>query len=88
MQNSRAVHMNHSHINSRGDCMERKYDATYRFPGSKGVVHVVAPPPMTEEEVNNVLREYDKAFWAAWKSLSTEQKLKINARCEDASQSK
>lgn len=58
--------------------MERKYDATYRFPGSKAVVHVIAPPPMSEEEKEKKIRAFYKAAWAAWNSLPEEERLKIN----------
>lgn len=59
---------------------ERKYDATYRF--GKTVVHVVAPPPMSEEELERRIAEYHRAGWAAWNSLSVEERLRINAECE------
>ncbi|MDA5109949.1 hypothetical protein [Brevibacillus thermoruber] len=42
--------------------MERKYDATYTFGNT--TVHVVAPPPMTEEAVDRVLDELHAAGWA------------------------
>lgn len=59
-----------------------QYAATYRFPGRKGVVHVVAPPPMTEAEKERIVCAYYEACWAAWNSLSVEERLKINAECE------
>lgn len=59
--------------------MEQEYAATYRFPDSKAVVHVVAPLPLTEEEKENVLREFHLAGWAAWNSLSPEERRQINA---------
>lgn len=58
--------------------MEFKYDATYRFQGSKAVVHVVAPPPMTDEVKEKVLSEFHMAAWAAWNSFPVDQRLKIN----------
>lgn len=42
--------------------VERKYDATYTFGNT--TVHVVAPPPMTEEAVDRVLDELHAAGWA------------------------
>lgn len=76
MQNSRAVHMNQRHIDVLGDCMEKKYAATYKF--GKTTVHVVAPPPMSAEEKQKRIREFHLAGWAAWNSLSVEERLKIN----------
>lgn len=58
--------------------MELKYAATYRFTGSKTVVHVVAPPAMTEAERNKLIYEFHLAAWAAWNMLSVEERLKIN----------
>ena len=78
MPSSRAVHTKNPHINSRGDGVERKYDATYRFPGSKTVVHVVAPLPMSEAEKEKVLHKFHLAAWAVWKSLPVEEQIKIN----------
>lgn len=75
---SSVVHKNQPHIFNRGDGMERKYDATYRFPGSKAVVHVVAPPPMSKEEFEKRLREFHRAGWAAWNSIPVDKRLKIN----------
>lgn len=60
--------------------MEQKYDATYRFPGSKTVVHVVAPPPMMEQEKEQILQNYDRAFWAAWNSIPVQKRKQINSR--------
>lgn len=67
------------HIDSsRGDPMaeDRKYDATYKI--GKTTVHVVAPPPMSEEKRERILNEYHYAGWAIWNSLSDEEKLRIN----------
>ncbi len=58
--------------------MEQKYDATYHF--GKVVVHVVAPPPMTEEKKQKILAEFYKHAWTAWNDLPVEQRLKINAQ--------
>lgn len=75
---TRAVHIDHWHIDRRGDFVETKYAATYRFSGSKTVVHVVAPPPMTEEEKELVIRDFHLAAWAAWNSIPTKERIKIN----------
>lgn len=52
----------HRHITG-GDHVEQpeKYDATYRI--GRTTVHVVAPPPMTQEEIDKVL---DEVYAAAW----------------------
>lgn len=81
MQTSRAVHIGHPHRHIRGDRVDTKYAATYKF--GKSTVHVVAPPPMTEEEKEKILREYDRAFWAAWNSLTVEERLRINQEAEE-----
>lgn len=54
----------------------KKYDATYKFGNT--LVHVVAPSPMTEEEKNRILKEYEQAGWDIWKSLSIEEQIQIN----------
>jgi hypothetical protein len=54
-----------------------KYDATYHLGNT--VVHVVAPPPMTEEAKEKILRELYHHAWNAWNLLSVEERLKINA---------
>lgn len=46
---------------------EEKYDATYHFGNT--TVHIVGPPPMTEEEIDKVLDEYHKAGWAIIQDL-------------------
>ncbi|QDR80200.1 hypothetical protein SPTER_15180 [Sporomusa termitida] len=74
---TRAVPGNRRHIHSaRGDRMEPKYAATYKF--GKSTVHVVAPPPMSEEQKELVLVNLHKAAWTAWNSLPVEERLKIN----------
>lgn len=62
--------------------MESKYAATYRFPGSRSVVHVVAPLPLTEECKDRILRGFYRTAWAAWSTLTVEQRLKINLRVD------
>lgn len=53
------------------------YDATYHLGNT--VVHVVAPPPMTEAEKEKILYEFYYHAWNAWNSLTVEERLKINA---------
>ncbi|MGJ0847472.1 hypothetical protein ACR77J_12345 [Tissierella praeacuta] len=53
---------------------KEKYDATYKFGNT--TVHVVAPPPMTDEEKNKILDEFHQAGYEIWKNLSVEEKLK------------
>lgn len=60
----------------------KEYAATYRFKGSKAVVHVVAPPPMSEAEKEKILKGVYAAFWACWDSIPVEEQLRINAECE------
>ena len=77
MLSSRAVHVDQPHRHSsRGDRVEPKYAATYKF--GKTTVHVVAPPPMTEEELARRKREFDRACLAAWNSLPVDTRLKLN----------
>ena len=77
MQSFRAVHIDQPHRHSsRGDHVEPKYAATYKF--GKTTVHVVAPPPMTEEEKEKRLHEFHQAAWAAWNSLPVDTRLKLN----------
>lgn len=78
MPTPRVVQPGHPHRHNRGDRMEQKYAATYRFPGSKAVVHVVAPAPMTEEELSRRKLEFDRACWRLWESLSVDARLKMN----------
>ena len=53
-----------------------QYAATYKF--GKATVHVVAPPPMTEEEKDKRLNEFHQAAWNIWNSLPVETRLKMN----------
>ncbi|WHH58280.1 hypothetical protein [Petroclostridium sp. X23] len=41
----------------RGGLMEEKYDATYKFGNT--TVNVVAPPPMTEEELQKRIKDLE-----------------------------
>ncbi|WP_201259773.1 hypothetical protein [Tissierella sp. P1] len=55
--------------------MKKKYDATYKL--GDAIVHVVAPPPMTEEENERILSEFHQAGYEIWKNLSAEEKLRL-----------
>lgn len=78
----RVVRSGQQHIVNQGgdDPVDQKYDATYQF--GKVVVHVVAPPPMSDEEKQRRLADYHRAAWDAWNSLPVEERLRINAECE------
>lgn len=54
--------------------MSNKYAATYKI--GNATVHIVAPPPMTEEEVEHVLREYHTAGWAIIEELIMQEQNK------------
>ena len=75
------------HTLSRGDSMtEQKYDATYQL--GKTVVHVVGPGELSDEELSRRLKEYYKAGWKAWDSLTPEKQKALNeevAASEDSS---
>lgn len=43
---------------------DKEYAATYRF--GRTVVHIVAPPPMTEEEVKKKLEEIAEIATMIW----------------------
>ncbi|MDT8901877.1 hypothetical protein [Anaeroselena agilis] len=68
------------HIITEVMTMADKYAATYKFGNT--VVHVVAPPPMTEERKKQILADFHHASWAVWNSLSDETKLRLNAEAE------
>lgn len=76
MLNTSVVHIDHPHILNRGDRVERKYDATYHF--GKTVVHIVAPPPMTDEAKEKILRELQLVEWKVWNKFSVEKRLRLN----------
>jgi hypothetical protein len=59
--------------------MEKKYDATYLLGNT--VVHVVAPPPMTEDEKEKILSQFYRHAWNIWNSLPVDERLRINAEC-------
>lgn len=54
----------------------QNYDATYRF--GHTIVHVVAPPPKTQEEIERILSEYNRAVWKCWQSILQAEKGNIN----------
>lgn len=60
---------------------ERKYDATYHLGNT--VVHVIAPPPMTEEQKQAIIADWHHAAWEAWNLLPVEERLRINAEYEE-----
>jgi len=60
-EKSRVVPAKSQHKFKPGDGL-MKYDKTLKI--GKTVIHIVAPPPMTEEEVDRVLDDYHKAGWA------------------------
>lgn len=63
--------------------MEQQYDVTYCSKNGKSVVHVVAPPPMTAEELEKRIREFHYAGWKAWNSLSVDKRLMLNGGTVD-----
>lgn len=56
---------------SRGDPM---YDKTYKFGNT--TVHVVAPPPMTDEELEQIEKEIHEAAWAILERIEREKEVK------------
>jgi len=60
--------------------MKREYAATYHF--GEMTVNIIAPPTMTDERKQQILKEWCNAFWAIWDSLSIEEKLNFNAEAE------
>ncbi|SMB95527.1 hypothetical protein SAMN00017405_0422 [Desulfonispora thiosulfatigenes DSM 11270] len=82
-KNSRVVPLDHSHTYGKGDDMNtktKKYDASYKFGNT--TVHVVAPPPISDEQKEIILEEFHRAGWAIWNSLSIEEQLKLNEEAE------
>ncbi|WP_201259774.1 hypothetical protein [Tissierella sp. P1] len=51
--------------------MEKKYDATYKFGNT--TVHVVAPPPMSEEEKERILDEFHRTAFKIWQRIYREE---------------
>ncbi len=56
--------------------MGKKYAVTYKL--GETTVHIVAPPPMKEEEKEIILRQFHFAAWTAWNSLPVDERLKLN----------
>lgn len=79
---SRVVQQDPPHKIYRGDpIMGQQYDATYKF--NNATVHVVAPSPMSEEELQRRIADMHRTGWAIWNSFSVEQRLRINADAEN-----
>lgn len=76
----RAVHVNKNHTINRGDCMEPKYAEMYCY--GKAIIHVVAPSPMTQKELDKRIRDFYSAAWDMWNSLSIEDQIQLNAEAE------
>lgn len=55
--------------------IETEYDETYKFGNT--TVHVVAPPPMSNEEKERILDEFHQAGYKIWQQLSPEEKLRL-----------
>lgn len=51
-----------------------EYDATYKF-GKFGnsTVHVVAPEPKSQEEIDKILKEFHLAGWAIWEEIISKE---------------
>lgn len=62
---------------SRGDPM---YDKTYKFGNT--TVHVVAPPPMTDEELEQIEKEIHEAAWAILERIEREKREKEVKQCQ------
>jgi dTDP-4-amino-4,6-dideoxygalactose transaminase len=59
----------------RGDASVKKkteYAATYHFGNT--VVHIVAPPPMSEEQVNKILKEHHRIGWSILEELEEKKR--------------
>ncbi|PEW88876.1 hypothetical protein CN445_09130 [Bacillus cereus] len=67
----------HKHIEStsRGDTMSRQeeYAATYEFGKTK--VHVVAPEPKPQKDIDKLLQAYYKAGWAIIKEMQVKENI-------------
>lgn len=53
---------------------KRKYDATYKL--GKTIVHIIAPPPMIEEEKEKILHDFHMAGWVIIDKLIEQGKWK------------
>ncbi|KZE06277.1 hypothetical protein B4117_2155 [Bacillus mycoides] len=74
-----AVPTDPSHTNiestSRGDAMsqQEEYAATYEFGKTK--VHVVAPEPKSQKDIDKLLQAYYKAGWAIIKEMQVKENI-------------
>lgn len=72
-----AVLINQQHIDikstSRGDTMsqQEEYAATYEFGKTK--VHVVAPEPKLQKDIDKIRQAYYKAGWAIIKEIQVKE---------------
>ncbi|KWU66068.1 hypothetical protein AWW70_00500 [Bacillus mycoides] len=71
------IEQQHKHIKStsRGDTMsqQEEYAATYEFGKTK--VHVVAPEPKSQKDIDKVLQAYYKAGWAIIKEIQVKENI-------------
>ncbi|MFK4466683.1 hypothetical protein [Bacillus sp. RC252] len=71
------VDRQHKHIKStsRGDTMsqQEEYAATYEFGKTK--VHVVAPEPKPQKDIDKLLQAYYKAGWAIIKEIQVKENI-------------
>ncbi|WP_377864665.1 hypothetical protein [Bacillus sp. R86525] len=67
----------HKHIEStsRGDTMsqQEEYAATYEFGKTK--VHVVAPEPKSQKDIDKLIQAYYKAGWAIIKEMQVKENI-------------
>ncbi|MCM3736231.1 hypothetical protein M3215_10435 [Bacillus cytotoxicus] len=67
----------HTHIKStsRGDTVsqQEEYAATYEFGKTK--VHVVAPEPKSQKDIDKILQAYYKAGWAIIKEMQVKENI-------------
>ncbi|PGZ69626.1 hypothetical protein [Bacillus sp. AFS029637] len=74
-----AVPADQQHTNiestSRGDTMsqQEEYAATYEFGKTK--VHVVAPEPKAQKDIDKLLQAYYKAGWAIIKEMQMKENI-------------
>ncbi|WP_242237411.1 hypothetical protein [Bacillus cereus group sp. BfR-BA-01316] len=71
------TNQSHKHIksSSRGDTMsqQEEYAATYEFGKTK--VHVVAPEPKSQKDIDKLLQAYYKAGWAIIKEMQVKENI-------------
>jgi len=80
MPNSMVVpkQLPHKH-KARGGYMDENIKPDKIIKKGNTTIQIFAPPPMSEEEHERRIQEFYNVGWAIWDSLSTEEKLKINA---------